>query len=386
MDERLEELFPFYALGVLAEAEKDEVEAYMAANPAAQARLAEASQAVSALPYGAKPIQPSAQVKTALMARINSEVRSSARPAPPPVSRSPGFFERLWQSTTWNVAMPALAALSLLVALLAGFWAMSLNRQIAQLQEQNLALGRELTRQAEAMAALSGELAPVREENTTLRDEVAAQAKTLAALNEAMAPLQEENAALKQDVANQAQQLAALNQAISQPQTENVISPETVTGLEQELAAQREQLDALNNQVAELQAVNANLGQELSTQRAVMAEVTSPDVQAMKIAGTETLPGAQGQLIANPVDDQAVLIVSGLPPLEPGLVYQFWLVQNGQLMRAGVFRADESGLGLLQVTTTTAIGSYEAMGVSVEPANSSGEPTNDMIMLGNFSS
>ncbi|HXV97967.1 MAG TPA: hypothetical protein VEC93_06055, partial [Anaerolineae bacterium] len=77
MDERLEELFPFYALGVLAEAEKVEVEAYMAANPAAQARLAEASQAVSALPYGAKPIQPSAQVKTALMARINSEVRSS---------------------------------------------------------------------------------------------------------------------------------------------------------------------------------------------------------------------------------------------------------------------------------------------------------------------
>ncbi|HXW00827.1 MAG TPA: anti-sigma factor, partial [Anaerolineae bacterium] len=291
-----------------------------------------------------------------------------------------------WQSSTWNVAMPALAVLSLLVALLAGFWAMSLNRQIAQLQEQNLALGRELTRQAEAMAALSGELAPVREENTRLRDEVAAQAKTLAALNEAMAPLQEENAALKQDVANQAQQLAALNQAISQPQTANVVLPETVAGLEQELAAQREQLDALNNQVAELQAVNANLGQELSTQRAVMAEVTSPDVQAMKIAGTETLPGAQGQLIANPVDDQAVLIVSGLPPLEPGLIYQFWLVQNGQLMRAGVFRADESGLGLLQVTTTTAIGSYEAMGVSVEPANSSGEPTNEMIMLGNFSS
>jgi hypothetical protein len=81
-----------------------------------------------------------------------------------------------------------------------------------------------------------------------------------------------------------------------------------------------------------------------------------------------------------------VLIVSGLQPLEPGLVYQFWLVQGGQLRRAGEFTVDESGLGLLQVTTETPVGAYEAMGISIEPADSADQPPNEMIMLGNFSS
>lgn len=331
MTEHLEELFPFYALGVLSTEEKAGIEAYVAVNSAAQAQLTEACQTAAALSYGVKPVMPPAQVKTAVLNRINAEVRRSAlRPVAPPVA-APGFFERLWRSLQAGAALPALAGLSLLVALFAGGWAILLNSQMAQLRQQNLALGQELAVQAEQLAALQG-------------------------------------------------------QVTAQPQPENTVSAETVVALEAELAAQREQLAALNGQVAQLQAVNNNLGQELSTQRAVMAEVTSPDVQAMKISGTEIIPQAHGQLIANPGDEKAVLIVSGLQPLEPGLIYQFWLVQDGQLRRAGEFTVDESGLGLLQVTTETPIGAYDAMGISIEPADSADRPPNEMIMLGNFSS
>jgi hypothetical protein len=282
--------------------------------------------------------------------------------------------------------MPALAGLSLLLALLAGSWAVLLNGQMSQLQQQNLALGRELSQQNETLAALLEQMEPLQQENMALKNEVGAQRAALAELDQAVEPLQAENSALKQELAAQAEQIAALDQTVSQPSGEPTISAETVAALQEDLAAQREQLAALDNQVAQLQVVNANLGRELVTQRAVMAEVTSPDVQAMKLAGTETIPQAHGQLIANPGEDSAVLIVSGLPPLQPGLVYQFWLVQSGQLRRAGEFAVDESGLGLLQVTTDTAIGSYEAMGISVEPVNSNGDSSNEMIMLGNLSS
>jgi hypothetical protein len=387
MDEHLEELLPFYALDALNDDEKAQVEAYVAVNAAAQARLAEAGQIVSALPYAASPVKPSPHVKRMVLNRINTEKRQTRlQPTPLPAARQPSFWERLWQNPQWNWAMPALAGLSLLLALLAGSWAILLNGQMSQLQRQNLTFGRELSRQNETLVALLEQMKPLQAENTALKNEVGAQRAALAKLNQSVEPLQAENSALKQELAAQAEQLAALDHAVSQPQGESTVSTETVAALQQELTAQREQLAALDNQVAQLQAVNANLGQELVTQRAVMAEVTSPDVQAMKLAGTETIPQAHGQLIANPGEDTAVLIVSGLPPLQPGLVYQFWLVQNGQLRRAGEFTVDNSGLGLLQVATDTAIGAYDAMGISVEPANSSGDSSNEMIMLGNLSS
>lgn len=387
MDEHLEELLPFYALGALNDDEKAQVEAYVAVNRAAQGRLAEACQITSALPYAARPVKPSPHVKMAAMNRINADKRQiRLQPAPPLPARRPSFWERLWQIRQWSWAMPALAGLSLLLALLAGSWAVLLNGQMSQVQQQNLALGRELSRQNETLAALLERMEPFQQENVALKNEVGAQRAALAELNQAIEPLQAENSALKQELAAQAEQIAALDQTASQPPGEPTVSAETVAALQQELTAQREQLAALDNQVAQLQAVNTNLGRELVTQRAVMAEVTSPDVQAMKLAGTETIPQAHGQLIANPGEDTAVLIVSGLPPLQPGLVYQFWLVQNGQLRRAGEFTVDNSGLGLLQVATDTAIGSYEAMGISVEPADSSGNSSNEMIMLGNLSS
>jgi hypothetical protein len=99
----------------------------------------------------------------------------------------------------------------------------------------------------------------------------------------------------------------------------------------------------------------------------------------------DTLPQAAGQLIANPNATKAVVLVSGLPPLQPGYFYQFWLVQKGVPIRAGVLDVDEAGLGVLQVEADSVIGGYEAMGLSIEPVNSASDE-HDMIMLGTASS
>ena len=89
--------------------------------------------------------------------------------------------------------------------------------------------------------------------------------------------------------------------------------------------------------------------------------------------------------IANPNATKAVVLVSGLPPLQPGYFYQFWLVQKGVPIRAGVLDVDEAGLGVLQVEADSVIGGYEAMGLSIEPVNSTSDE-HDMIMLGTVSS
>jgi len=132
--------------------------------------------------------------------------------------------------------------------------------------------------------------------------------------------LHRQNAALQQELQAQREVLVALEAG--------PVSDEVIQSVARQVTDQATALAGLTGEVNQLRAENAALRQDISSQRWMMAQVTSPSSQAMSLSGTETLPGAHGQLIANPSDASAVLIVSGLPALEPGLVYQFWLVEG----------------------------------------------------------
>ena len=73
MDERLEELFPFFALGALTDEERTQIDAYVAADADAGARLNEAIRAAAALPYTARPIAPRSQTKQAVLSRVKAD-------------------------------------------------------------------------------------------------------------------------------------------------------------------------------------------------------------------------------------------------------------------------------------------------------------------------
>jgi hypothetical protein len=399
MDERIEELLPFYALGVLTGAEQGQVEIYLGAIPAALAQLNQDRKAVAALAYGVRPVNPAPVVKQRLMQQIQRHTAPVRSPRVEPVTAKPSAWSGLLNLFRSPGVMPAMAGLSLVAALLAGSWVYALNQQMGRLQQQNAQMQRQVQQQDEALQTLQAQLGPlqtVQKDNIDLQQVLAAQAAQITAqadqlttqgeqvanLNAQIEPLQVENINLKRQLAEQSDKLVAMEEV-----QQAGVTREAVAALEQELAAQREMVASLTNQVTQLQSLNTSLGQELSTQRAIMAEVTAPDVQAMTIAGTESLPQAHGQLIANPNADEAVVIVAGLLPLQPGYVYQFWLVESDQLIRAGVFSVDEAGLGVLRLSTdNTPIGSYDAMGVSIEPADNENSPANEMIMLGSFSS
>jgi anti-sigma-K factor RskA len=259
MDERIEDLFPLYALGALTDEERAQVDTYVAADPAAQQRLADFVRVASAAPYDVTPVDPPARVKQALMDRVRADVRSTpvARPAASGLWR---FLNAL------RPAMPLLAGASLAIAVLVGAWAIALN----------------------------GEVARLRAETTALRNELRAQSEVIAA-------------------------------------------------------------------------------------------ITSPNVQPMTIAGTEHQPGARGQLLADPQARSAVLVVAGLSPLQPDQTYQFWLIRGDKPISAGVFRVDDRGRAVLPIASDDAVGSFDAMGVSIEPEGGSEQPTGEIVMLSELS-
>ncbi|MBK8902891.1 MAG: anti-sigma factor [Anaerolineaceae bacterium] len=294
MNKRIEEeLFPFYALDALTAEEKAEVEAYVAGDPAAKARLVAFQEAAEQLPLAIDPIPPSPSVKANLMARVQADARARVaqsapqkrggeRPSPPQLS----WWERLRQS----VAMPVLAGTAALAAIVLFVWAIALSQQVNQLQAQ--------------VADLTSD----------------------------------------------------------------------TNGLVEELAALR----ADNEQ---LRVRNESLQQQLEAQEDVLASYQAPGATTLALGDiTGENPAAAATLTVAPEAASATFVARNLPQLSADQAYQLWIIRGDQPLSAGVFSVDENGRVTLPVDATLA-SSYDAVGVSIEPAGGSETPTPDQIIL-----
>jgi anti-sigma-K factor RskA len=175
---------------------------------------------------------------------------------------------------------------------------------------------------------LNTQLAQLRNEVLTLRNAIVAQANSLEQIEE----LRNEVSTLRKAVVAQANSIEQINQSVDK--------------------------------------INAKLPQEIPS-----AVVT------ISLKGTDVQPQAQGQLIADPNSESAVLVISGLDQLEAGKTYQVWLIDGGTPVSAGLLRVDENGQGVFIVDSEEAIGSFNALGISIEPEGGSPQPTGDIVVL-----
>lgn len=290
MNQQIEELFPFYALGTLTDEERAQIENYIAHNPEARSRLEEMQQAVAALPLDATPVTPSTQVKTRLMAQVKASKETVA--AKTAVSTpAPSFWQQLqtaFERLRLHPAMPVFAAACLVVALAAGWWAIRLNRQL--------------------------------------------------------------------------------------------------TAQEQQTASLQTQITTLEGQLTTLQQTNAALEEQIGQREDTLAAIFAPGAHTVTAAGLDPQPQAVGKLVVNTEGNSAVFLASNLSPLPSDKVYQLWLIQGDQPVGMGTFQVDEHGYGKLVVMAETAVSSFTAVGVSIEPTGGSSQPTGDIVLLGTISS
>ena len=142
----------------------------------------------------------------------------------------------------------------------------------------------------------------------------------------------------------------------------------------------------LNAQVAGLQKEIASLNEQVATQSQSIANIVEtpqtnePDIITVSLKSTRDESRPLGQLIANPNDKSAVVVISGLPPLEPGQTYQVWLIGDAPVS-AGLLTVDEHGQSVLIITSEESIGSFKSLGISIEPEGGSEQPTADQIVV-----
>ena len=104
--------------------------------------------------------------------------------------------------------------------------------------------------------------------------------------------------------------------------------------------------------------------------------LNAPDVRAT----TTAMKQGQGTLIYSRSERRLVLIGRGMPTLPEDQTYQLWLMtETGAPVSGGVFRPDQAGN--VEVPASGNLDGVDQMGVSVEPAGGSAQPTLSTVQV-----
>ncbi len=160
-----------------------------------------------------------------------------------------------------------------------------------------------------------------------------------------------------------------------------------VDELQGQLATLEESSQTLEAQLDALEGENQTLRRELSSREDQLAGLLTPGAITVALGDlTGEHPESHGALTIDPASGEGVLSVANLPPLTADQTYQAWLIVDGAPVSAGTFAVDDAGAAHHRVSGALP-GAFEAVGVSLEPAGGSDQPTPDqIILLAGFSS
>jgi anti-sigma-K factor RskA len=108
----------------------------------------------------------------------------------------------------------------------------------------------------------------------------------------------------------------------------------------------------------------------------VQSLLAAPDVRAT----TTAMKQGQGTLIYSRSEHRLVLIGRGMPVLPANQTYQLWMMtETGEPISGGLFRPDQAGN--VEVPASGNLDAVDRMGVSVEPAGGSAQPTPSTVQV-----
>jgi anti-sigma-K factor RskA len=113
-----------------------------------------------------------------------------------------------------------------------------------------------------------------------------------------------------------------------------------------------------------------------------MQAAQPPQMQFVRMTGTQAAPSAEGVIVISVDGDHGTLVVDKLPPLQAGKQYQLWLIDGGKRTNGGVFSVDQDGYGSLWVSSPRPLVSYGSFGVTIEPHGGSPGPTGQKVLGG----
>lgn len=99
---------------------------------------------------------------------------------------------------------------------------------------------------------------------------------------------------------------------------------------------------------------------------------------AYAVAAVGPAEGANGEVLVVENHDGALVALSNLPALEPGQVYQVWLIDDGDPVPNVTFQPNVAGAASVAVPGD--VEAYRTLAITVEPSGGSTAPTTNPII------
>jgi anti-sigma-K factor RskA len=123
----------------------------------------------------------------------------------------------------------------------------------------------------------------------------------------------------------------------------------------------------------------ASLGERLGQMETAAGQLTevltAVDAETVSVA----VDGTVVSIVMSPRRGEAVVLVDGMAPAPTDHAYELWMIHDDVRVPAGVFDVDDRGRATRFVTGDMA--TVTAIGVTVEPADGSPQPTSEPVMV-----
>ncbi len=140
---------------------------------------------------------------------------------------------------------------------------------------------------------------------------------------------------------------------------------------------------ALLELIDEQAALIAQQGEMLQDQTQVLVLLSEGNaVRAELPPAGATDPAVTAAVVYDPQGNQAFIYADGLPILDVDQTYQVWLIQGETRVSGGTFNVDHYGRAMHLLWNRQPIGTYDAIGITPEPAGGSPAPTASPVVRG----
>jgi len=112
----------------------------------------------------------------------------------------------------------------------------------------------------------------------------------------------------------------------------------------------------------------------------ILAQGRNTYLRVVTMTNTQYSPGAVGTMVVSPNGQDLTLVVDRLTILEPNKQYQVWLIKGTEHVSAAIFSVDQSGYASVVIQAPQPIQQFDAVGISVEPAGGSPQPTGTSVL------
>ncbi len=146
----------------------------------------------------------------------------------------------------------------------------------------------------------------------------------------------------------------------------------------------RQQIRALNTEIATGQQAILDLRTQLAREQQATYFIAAPQTVPRRLDSPNRR--ANAMMYMQPNSAHAILVVSGLPRVAAGKIYQFWLAKPGVQVPSNTFDVDQNGTVTLAIDAPAPVNEYDQVMVTIEQGGGSTAPSSQVVLSGSLTS